>query len=326
MLRLELDRLKHKDVRQRRRAVRRLFELDNPAALTGFVSILDDPDSWFQDKSVEAIRQWAGPENKTLVVSLAVHQSTSIRILASEIAPRLGSSSLDILSTLCLDEDQSVRRAAWRSRLSVDSGSIPVAIVDDDYHVRRMAINRSGDANLIEKSLKDSHVRVRDAALNRLIALEIEIEGVDALLSDNDLRHKVAEYCLPFLITNEDQDTISKLCLDCDSALRKILSKHLDTVNWFDWKDVVAASKQSNDELLLPRLLRSRREPEADTLRMHLLESSSPIVQSRILEHMHGRQLSDVAHTMVESLTESDDPLVAQAATSLLDDQAVILE
>ncbi|MDP6899281.1 MAG: hypothetical protein QGF94_00390 [Candidatus Thalassarchaeaceae archaeon] len=326
MLRLELDRLKHKDVRQRRRAVRRLFELDNPAALTGFVSILDDSDSWFHDKSVEAIRLWAGPENKTLVVSLAVHQSQSMRLLASEIAPRLGSSSLDILSTLCLDDDLPVRRAAWRSRLMVDTGSIPVAIVDEDHHVRRLAINRSGDANLIENSLKDSHVRVRDAALNRMIALEMEIEGVDALLADNELRDKVADYCLPFFIKNDDQDTISKLCLDCDSALRKILSKHLEAVNWFDWKDVVTAAKQSKDEFLLPRLLRSRREPEADTLRISLLKSSSPIVQSRVLEHMHGRQLSDAVHTMVESLTKSDDSLVAQAATSLLDDQAAILE
>ena len=44
MLRHELERLKHKDVRQRRMAVRRLFEIDDPAALATFIKMLDAHD------------------------------------------------------------------------------------------------------------------------------------------------------------------------------------------------------------------------------------------------------------------------------------------
>ena len=39
MLQHELQRLKHRDVRQRRMAVRRLFEIDDPAALAAFVEL-----------------------------------------------------------------------------------------------------------------------------------------------------------------------------------------------------------------------------------------------------------------------------------------------
>ena len=48
----------HKDDRQRRRAVRRLFDLDDPESLVGFVPLLGDDDPWFRGKAMEAIRKW----------------------------------------------------------------------------------------------------------------------------------------------------------------------------------------------------------------------------------------------------------------------------
>ena len=54
-----LAKLNHSDVRQRRRAVRHLFELDDAEALDGFVKLLEDPDPWFRDKALEAIDRWA---------------------------------------------------------------------------------------------------------------------------------------------------------------------------------------------------------------------------------------------------------------------------
>ena len=50
LLQYELDRLNHKDVRQRRMAVRRLFEIDDPAALAAFIELLDDDDEWFVER------------------------------------------------------------------------------------------------------------------------------------------------------------------------------------------------------------------------------------------------------------------------------------
>ena len=55
----EIARLKHKDVKIRRRAVRHLFDNDNPGALKGFVPLLDDKDPWFRNKSLDAHRKWA---------------------------------------------------------------------------------------------------------------------------------------------------------------------------------------------------------------------------------------------------------------------------
>ena len=49
-----MARLKHRDIRTRRRAVRTLFEQDDPQTLEAFESLLDDEDPWFVSKALEA--------------------------------------------------------------------------------------------------------------------------------------------------------------------------------------------------------------------------------------------------------------------------------
>ena len=50
MLSKEISRLRDKDVRQRRKAVRRLFEDGDPSALPHFIPFLNDPDEWFVER------------------------------------------------------------------------------------------------------------------------------------------------------------------------------------------------------------------------------------------------------------------------------------
>ena len=53
-----MARLKHRDIRTRRRAVRTLFEHDDAAVLEAFRPLLDDQDSWFISKALDAYRMW----------------------------------------------------------------------------------------------------------------------------------------------------------------------------------------------------------------------------------------------------------------------------
>ena len=52
-VRVEMERLSHKDIRQQRRGIRHLFELDDPTALPAFIPFLDHDDEWFVDQCVE---------------------------------------------------------------------------------------------------------------------------------------------------------------------------------------------------------------------------------------------------------------------------------
>ena len=323
MLQLELERLKHKDVRQRRMAVRRLFEHNDSAALSAFLDLLDSDDEWFVEKAVDAIRKWVRAEHRKVVVQLSIRKEERLRLLAAEIAPRLGSESLPILSTLCSDETDAVRREAWRSRLTVDSGTIPVAIESEDHVVRKMAISNSGDVVFLEKALQDPHPRVREAALDQMVQVGHIPSTVDGI-QDPRLHQKWAKLKLPEMIASSDEKSISKLCHNPTASMRKIIAEHLDPVDWFDWSLVVDAAKQSEDSLLLPRLLRSKRGPIADELRLELLNGAVDLVRVRVLEHLHGREVSPAIAGLLPTLSEDDNPLVAQVALSLMNDSATL--
>ena len=319
MLQVELERLNHKDVRQRRIAIRRLFEQNDPAALSAFLEFLDSDDEWFVEKAVDAIRRWMSGEHRKVVVQLSIRKEVRLRLLAAEVAPRLGSESIPILSTLCSDEVDAVRREAWRSRLSVDSGTIPVAIESTDHVVRKMAISTSGDVDILEKMLQDEHPRVREAALDQMVRvgyIPAVIDGVD----DQRLRQKWARLKIPEMIESEDVASIAELCMDPSSSMRKIITENLDNIDWLGWSAVVDAAKQSTDNLLLPRLLRSKRGKAADDLRLELLQQADDVVRVRVLEHLHGRVVSSSIASILPSLSEDENPLVAQAALSLIKD------
>ena len=304
-------------------AVRRLFEIDDPAALASFIELLDDDDEWFVEKAIDAIRHWVSAENRKVIVSLSVRSEVRLRQLAAELSPRIGKETLPVLSTLCNDPETSVCREAWKARLKVDAGTIPVAIENEDHMIRKMAISTSGDTDLLEKMLSDEHLRVREAALNQMEKIGHNPPILDSLL-DGPLRMKAAKIRLPSLIDSEDISTIATLCLDCDSKMRNILAKSLDDVDWFSWIDVVDAAKGSADPLLLPRLLRSRREPQADTLRLDLLKNGDDSARVRIIEDLHGRPVSDQIATLLPEFTSDSNPLLSQIAKSLIADSKTL--
>ena len=319
MLRHELERLKNKDVRQRRMAVRRLFEIDDPAALATFIELLDVDDEWFVEKAIDAIRNWVDGSNRKVIVSLSVRNEVRLRLLAAELSPRIGSEALSILSTLCSDSDSTVCREAWRARLKIDSGTIPVAIESDDHTIRKLAIFHSGDPEILENMLSDSHPRVREAALDQMILIKHSPEAVDQLF-DSPLRLKAAILRFPSLIESNQTSIISSLCTDPEPALRKVIANHLDGIDWFSWSDVCLAAKESKDPYLLPRLLRSRREPNAEDMQFDLLKNGNDISRARMLEYLHGRPISESISELLSLLVDDSNPLVAQAASSLISD------
>ena len=129
---------------------------------------------------------------------------------------------------------------------------------------------------------------------------------------------------MPEMITSNDEESISKLCHNPTASMRKIIAESLDQVDWFDWTSVVDAVKQSDDPLLLPRLLRSKRGPIADELRLELLNDADDMARVRVLEHLHGREVSPSIASLLPTLSEDDNPLIAQVALSLMNDSETL--
>ena len=183
----EISRLSHKDVKIRRRAVRALFEENEPSALSGFVKLLDDQDFWFRNKALDAHRKWANsPEeleplmanNKRLVAELLE------KIPSPEIAKRL------------LSEEDHVIRSFAAKNLSKSEALHSQFAKDEHHSVRIIAAENSVDESLISSLIEDEHSSVRKAAI--MTASENKMRLDDAILkkalisSDPSLRSLAA--------------------------------------------------------------------------------------------------------------------------------------
>ena len=80
VVRAAIRQLNDKDVRQRRRAVRKLFEVDDPDNLYDFIDLLDDKEAWYREKSMEAIVKWANNGDEKIIQKCDFFYFTSFNI------------------------------------------------------------------------------------------------------------------------------------------------------------------------------------------------------------------------------------------------------
>ena len=322
-----LAKLNHSDVRQRRRAVRHLFELDDAEALGGFIKLLEDPDPWFREKAMEAIDRWAASKDLALIERLAASPQDSRRLLAARIANRANKAGLAVLTGLCSDDDSSIRLAAWQSRMELDEEAVTAGLESADRAVRKSAVSRLSlrgevNENLLLRLLNDDSEAVRNATLTI-------IEENSASPSEN-LSGRLAELGgtstgetkarIAALLIADSPESLNDWISDSDTAFVSRFAKTLRQADWASVDGLPTQLQAEASEALLERILRGERNAEAATLRDSLLsdESRSPELRSRLIEDMIGRPVPDSTLEIVKSLTESEDVLIASSANNLL--------
>ena len=71
---MALQHLKSRDDRKKRRAVRELFEIDNEEHLESFIPLLNDKDSWYRTKALDAFKIWAKRRELATLAVLINHK------------------------------------------------------------------------------------------------------------------------------------------------------------------------------------------------------------------------------------------------------------
>ena len=302
----EISRLSHKDVKIRRRAVRHLFEEDNPRALSGFVKLLNDSDFWFRNKSLDAHRKWAKTPDDLLPL-MEGNKRLVGELLERIPAPEIASQLLD-------EEDHVIRSFAAKSL--ADSDNFHFRFSEDSHHsVRVVAAENSIDEIIISKLIKDKHSSVRKAAIATASEHKMQLsqETLESGLSSSDpsLRSLIAS-----LAVGSGGEILEKACMDNNPKVRKSIS---DTLK----KEV----KQVDDRInsiakfcpeIIVRWLRSRYDKQASSLRWEMIENISlnPRLRSKLIEQMDGRL--DVDKERLTVISKDDAILVKIAAKNLL--------
>ncbi|MED5231388.1 MAG: HEAT repeat domain-containing protein [Candidatus Thermoplasmatota archaeon] len=325
-----LAKLTHSDVRQRRRAVRHLFELNDPEALEGFAKLLEDPDPWFREKALEAIDKWATSKDLALIEKLSQSGKNSRRLLAARIAIRTGGAGQAILSKLSSDDEANIRLAAWKARINFDESSITEALLVEDRAVRRAVAQRVSslenvDSGIILQLLSDESETVRASALGIIEAnsstLDKQIEfRLKELIAESkgEVKARMASILLA-----SSPDQIDAWIGDSNTAFVNRFSRSLRDANWASIEGLPENLNSKASEMLLIRLLRGERSESGVNLRNDLLndEARSEEMRSQLIEDLIGRPIAESTLSIVSSLAKSDKKLLSSSAKNLLAEQ-----
>ena len=304
----EISRLKHKDVRTRRRALRALFEIDSPSALPAFIPLLEEKDPWFRTKALDAHRKWA--KNSTDLEAL-VEGNKECQRLAAELCSEIG--EVKIATKLFQSEDWTTRSFAARA-LTGDAKMIEEMAGDSHHSVRIIASEFSKDPDIVSMLMEDGHSSVRRTAMATASREGITVNEstlTKALgSSDPSLRSLAAA-----MAVEQGGELLAKACKDTSPKVRKAIADRLRIVT----KDVderVEMVATTSPEIII-RWLRSRHDPRSTKLRWRLIADTNvdARIRSKLLEQMSGRPKIDAKKLAI--LTEDDSALVRLAANSL---------
>ena len=324
VLKATIRQLNNKDVRLRRRAVRKLFELDDPTAIDAFIPLLKDSDEWFRGKALMAIQRWASMKDLNLAEKLSNSKKPEERILACRIAPKVGKSSERILKKMLDDEDNLVKQNAWKNILNLNEDYIEEAIKSSDVGIRVLAVDKIQlmnkiDNDLIKRIFDDDSSRIRKKAINILkskpeLYSSGEFDDVIIKIAENDNNIQIDALIMLIESGERNELFIQKIPLwleNDDSKMIKLVVESTENKDWgeIDW--LINTIMSSSNDKLISRILRRKKSIEADKYRKEILldEDRNAVLRSRVIEDLfgkeQGKEITKIIHDLENNRNES---------------------
>ena len=319
-----IAKLKHKDVRQRRRAVRILFDSDAYESVEAFSLYLDDEDVWFRNKAIEAYRRWAPKHAPHLLEGLAKRgQLDGQRCVAAVLDSIADSEQAALLARLLLDssDDVVVRRAVNQliSSEKATGEELKQFQTSSDHVVRSYATAVNNQTSELLLSLKDTHPDVRRQAASSLLMMDLESKDSKALQDAIESDDALWKLAVPIAIENSRPYLVDLMTAKSNTQRHFLVQALKDLIQEAD-DPRLKMLIESDCTSLVARWLVGRNDSKSDDLRNSLLfdERVDSIDKSRLLERLLHRQgEADVQELAKRLLDESEDELVLSAAQNL---------
>ena len=313
-----MARLKHRDIRTRRRAVRTLFEHDDPSVLQAFKPLLDDDDTWFVSKALDAYRTWGLASGAEAIETLLNHRNLDVRRAGANLLAPLGQEGTSLAMDALDDEDSVVQRKAARALLLVED----IAVAERLGSHESDSIRTTGMGHLmlpepaLRSGLSDPHEGVRVAALKSAIKRKLNLEM-------NDL--------VPFLEAGHHTVDILVWAAEHEASQLKQLTQHIKPKDMKALGDHLRATVSEHSEPLIQHLLEGgllepvarwviRQDASEDDLRWQLINDDRlhVIERCKLLERLIGRANEPNIIERVKRLAErTDEELLKVACENL---------
>ena len=319
-----IAKLKHKDVRQRRRAVRILFDADAHESVEAFSPYLDDKDVWFRNKAIEAYRRWAPKHAPHLLEELAKsNQLDGQRCVATVLDAVPDQQQAAHLARLLLDssDDVVVRRAVNQliSTQEATEKELEEFQASGDHVVRGYATAVNEDVAQLVQRLEDTHPDVRRQAASSLLLMDLKSKDGEALQSAIENDDALWKLAVPIALEHARPRLVDLMTTKSNTQRRFLVQSLKDVVDEAD--DLrLRMLIDANCTSIVARWLVGRNDPKSDELRRELLFDArvDSIDKSRLLERLLHRQGEQAMQELAERLlAESEDELVLSAAQNL---------
>ncbi len=329
VIKATIRQLNNKDVRLRRRAVRKLFELDDPIAIDAFIPLLKENDEWFREKALMAIQRWASMKDLDLAEKLSKSKKPEERILACRIAPRVGKSNESILRRLLDDENNLVKQNAWKNILNINEDFIEEALENEDVGIRVLAIERLSLMNeispdVIKKILDDDSSRIRKKAINLLkskpgIYSSGEYDEIIIKIAEKDDDIQINALIMLIELGEKNELFNQKIPIwlkNDDPEMMKLIVQTIEKKDWgeIDW--IINKIMNSSNDKLISRILRRKRSIEADKYRKNILldEKRDFVLRSRIIEDLFGKKQDEEIMKIILELENNEHEAISETA------------
>jgi HEAT repeat protein len=316
----EISKLRHKDVRQRRRAVRVLFDTDLPRALDGFIPLLDDKDPWFRSKALDAHRRWAPSIGPSALDKLARHRSIEARRCAANLLSEFKEGVSEIAMILVEDADLTCRR---KSAAALLGGPDSEDYVDrflsaEDPYLRRLAVTSKGaTAEQRLAGLKDGTATVSEAALQAMTQKEESLDEASLIAL---LERGINGATLIDSAVKNNGAALINISQTATGQTMKLLVQALKGTCNSTSDPQIRALLDAKQFIAVGRWLQGKRGVEHDALRWKLVREPSidQIERSRWIERLLGRCDEDVLVDDARVFLQEDHPqLLLEAAQNL---------
>ena len=319
-----IAKLKHKDVRQRRRAVRILFDSDVYESVEAFSIFLEDDDVWFRNKAIEAYRRWAPKHAPHLLEELAEQeridgQRCVATVLESIQDPKQAAKLARFL--LKSEDDVVVRRAVHQLIKSNEYTTLEFDQFQSsqDHVVRSYATTVNDDVAKLITGLEDRHPEVRRHAASTLLLMQLDKEQNEALQNAIENDDALWKFAVPIALDQARPNLATLMTAKGNTQRRFLVDSLKETITEAN-DPRLRTLIDAGCTTLVARWLVGRNDVKSDALRYELLFDSrvDSIDKSRLLERLLHRQKEDTIQELAEKLLEeSKDELVRSAAQNL---------
>ena len=286
-----ISNLKSRDERKRRRAIRELFEMDDPQHLKAFIPLLNDKDSWYRSKAIDAFRIWAPRESVTSLEPLIAHKNIDYNRVAANLLEKFSPTGTDVIKELFEKDDMICKAKAAQFILRNDNEKefYCSLLEGENTKLKIIALESKYSSNdTLTNCLSDDSLKIVEYCLTALSDVELQID--DGTVEQLTKRGVKFGLLMPHLIRSNPEklaESVQELQNHEIKTLVDLLNRECDNVE----DEPINTLIQCKQYVVVGRWLQGKRGDAFDTLRWEIIadDSIDEIERSRFIERLFAR-------------------------------------